>query len=132
MRYVCFLHTGARKKEREIGRGIWLGRKKARVHDKFVKRRDLATIKINWDMQKIGRQFRCRILEAKRLLSFPTHLVIHTCSHTLTCSSIYLDILSKITLPSSCPAVLEHPVWQMNALQKISFHILHPSYHFLH
>lgn len=55
MQYVCFLHTVARKKEREIGRGIWLARKKARIHDKFVKRRDLDTIKINWDMQKIGR-----------------------------------------------------------------------------
>lgn len=53
---VCFLHIGAEKgEERETGRGIWLGKRKARTYGKFVKRRNLNALRINWDMEKTGR-----------------------------------------------------------------------------
>lgn len=56
MQYICFLHIGAGKKEeRETRRRISLGRRKTRMHGKFVKRRALDTVEINRDMEKISR-----------------------------------------------------------------------------
>lgn len=54
MNAVCMLSTYW---GRQRGRGIWLDRRKARMHHRFVKRRDLDTIGINWGMdQKEDRQ----------------------------------------------------------------------------
>lgn len=39
---------------RERRRVVWLDGRKAKMHHKFVKRRDLDTVKINRDMEKIG------------------------------------------------------------------------------
>lgn len=72
---VCFLHIGAGKgEERETGRGIWLGKRKARMSGKFVER-DVDTTGINWDMEK----FRCRTLEARSLS--------YSCPHSSTLKS---------------------------------------------
>lgn len=40
------------RKKREIGRRLWLDRRKARMCDKFVKRRDLDTIRIKWGRRR--------------------------------------------------------------------------------
>lgn len=52
---VCFLRIREGKgKERGTGRGIWLGKRKAKMSGKFVKRRNLDALGINWNMEKIG------------------------------------------------------------------------------
>ena len=45
---VCFLHVRAGEgKETETGKGIWLGKRKARMYDKFVTRRNMDALGIN-------------------------------------------------------------------------------------
>ena len=45
---VCFLHVRAgERKEMETGKRIWLGKMKARIYGKFVKRRNMDALGIN-------------------------------------------------------------------------------------